>query len=118
METKITTKAGTSFSQGTRLFTHQIITTEDLIAFKQELLTEFEKLFKSYSTQTQRRWLKAHQVRKLLNISAGTLQTLKSSGVIPYTKIGGVHFFDYEDIQRILQEGKNKRCVGMSFNLK
>jgi hypothetical protein len=102
METKTTTKAGTSFTQQARLFAHQIITTEDLVAFKQELLTEFEKLFKSYSPQTQKRWLKAHQVRKLLNISIGTLQTLKSKGVIPYTKIGGVYFFDYEDIQRIL----------------
>jgi DNA-binding transcriptional MerR regulator len=108
METKIITKPGTH-SQGTRLFTHQLITSEDLITFKQELLTEFEKLFKSYSTSMQRRWLKAHQVRKLLNISIGTLQTLKSNGILPYTKIGGVHFFDYEDIQRILQEGKNVR---------
>jgi len=107
METKTTAKAGTSFPPGTRLFTHQIITTEDLVSFKQELLAEFEKLFKSYSTATQKRWLKAHQVRKLLNISIGTLQTLKSSGVIPYSKVGGVHFFDYEDIQRILQEGKS-----------
>ena len=109
METRTTAKAGTSFSQGTRLFAHQIITTVDLVSFKQELLAEFEKLFKSYSTQTQKRWLKAHQVRKLLNISIGTLQTLKSSGVIPYSKVGGVHFFDYEDIQRILQEGKTGR---------
>jgi len=84
METKTKAKVGTFTSQATRLFTHQIITTEDLIVFKQELLIEFEKLFKSYSTQTQKRWLKAHQVRRLLNISIGTLQTLKSSGVIPY----------------------------------
>src|SRR3954469_2932501 len=103
METKTTAKAGTSFSQATRLFPNQLITAEHLIEFKSELLSEFERLFKSYSTQTQKRWLKAHQVRKLLNISIGTLQTLKSSGVIPYTKVGGVHFFDYEDIQRILQ---------------
>ena len=108
METKITTKPRVAF-EGTRLFAHQLITSEDFIAFKQELLTEFEKLFKSYSTATQKRWLKAHQVRRLLNISIGTLQTLKSNGILPYTKIGGVHFFDYEDIQRILQEGKNVR---------
>jgi hypothetical protein len=107
METKRTKQLRTSV-QGTRLFAHQLLTSEDLIAFKQELLTEFEKLFKSYSASTQKRWLKAHQVRKLLNISIGTLQTLKSNGILPYTKIGGVHFFDYEDIQRILQEGKNR----------
>ena len=108
METKTITKSGT-LSQGARLFAHQLITSEDLIGFKQELFAEFEKLFKSYSASTQKRWLKAHQVRKLLNISIGTLQTLKANGILPYTKIGGVHFFDYEDIQKILQEGKNVR---------
>jgi hypothetical protein len=107
MESKKTTKAGMPYSQGTRLFPNQLITAEHLIEFKSELLSEFEQLFKSYSTQ--KRWLKAHQVRKLLNISIGTLQTLKSSGVLPYSKIGGVHFFDYEDIQRILQENKEDR---------
>ena len=39
METKITTKPRVAF-EGTRLFAHQLITSEDLIAFKQELLTE------------------------------------------------------------------------------
>src|SRR4051794_18049439 len=104
-------KSGNIVFRATKLFGHQIITTEDLVVFKQELLTEFEKLFKSYSTQTPKRWLKAHQVRKLLNISTGTLQTLKSNGILPYTKIGGVHFFDYEDIQRVLQEGKSSRLM-------
>src|SRR5215471_17789959 len=109
METRKSTKPGLLFSQGTKLFPNQLITAEHLIEFKSELLSEFEQLFKSYSTQTQKRWLKAHQVRKLLNISIGTLQSLKSSGVLPYSKIGGVHFFDYEDIQRILQENKEYR---------
>jgi len=50
--------------------------------------------------------MKSHEVRRLLKISPGTLQTLKSSGTIPYTKIGGVHFYDYEDIQQVLESGK------------
>jgi len=29
--------------------------------------------------------MKSHEVRRLLKISPGTLQTLKSSGTIPYT---------------------------------
>ena len=108
MESKKSIRTGMPYPQGTRLFANQIITAEHLIEFKSELLSEFEQLFKSYSAQTQKRWLKAHQVRKMLNISIGTLQTLKSSGILPYSKIGGVHFFDYEDIQRTLQENKEK----------
>jgi hypothetical protein len=61
---------------------------------------------RSQPLQDPKKWMKSHEVRRLLKISPGTLQTLKSSGVIPYTKIGGVHFFDYQDIQDILQSGK------------
>jgi hypothetical protein len=118
METKLRQKREHRFRMEQDCSHTKIITTEDLVAFKQEVLTEFEKLFKSYSTHTQRRWLKAHQVRKLLNISTGTLQTLKSSEVIPYTKMGGVHFFDYENIQRILQDGKNNCLSTMNHKLK
>src|SRR6266498_5227308 len=107
MDTKTTSRTATSVWQGKRLSAHQIVTTENLIAFKYELLMEFEKLFKSIQHKRKEGGSKAHQVRKLLSISTGTLQALKSSGVIPYTKIGGVHFFDYEDIQRILEERKN-----------
>ncbi len=53
-----------------------------------------------------KKWMKSHEVRRMLKISPGTLQTLKSSGTIPYTKIGGVHFYDYDDIQNLLQSGK------------
>jgi len=52
--------------------------------------------------------MKAHEVRRMLKISSGTLQTLKASGIIPHTKIGGVHFYDYDDIQKILLDNKMK----------
>ena len=63
-----------------------------------------KKKLKRYGKNIKK--MKSHEVRRLLKISPGTLQTLKASGIIPYTKIGGVHFYDYEDIQRILESGK------------
>ncbi|MEJ7681801.1 MAG: helix-turn-helix domain-containing protein [Segetibacter sp.] len=62
--------------------------------------------FKSQTGAVPKKWLKSYEVRRLLKISPGTLQTLKSTGVIPYTKIGGLHFYDYEDIQHLLESGK------------
>ncbi len=41
-----------------------------------------------------------------LKFLPGTLQTLKSTGVIPYTKVGGVHFYDYDDIQNCWKQVK------------
>lgn len=83
-----------------------IITPEDLQLFKAELLEAIEKLLSQRQSVPAQRWLKSPQVRKLLNLSPGTLQNLRINGTLPFSKIGGVIFYDYEDIERILQERK------------
>jgi hypothetical protein len=34
------------------------------------------------------------------------LQNLKNTGVLPFSKMGGIHFYDNEEIQRLLESGK------------
>ena len=92
-----------------KIFANQLITVDDLLQFKKQLLEELLTALKSQINLVQKKWLKSHEVRKLLKISPGTLQTLKSSGIIPFTKIGGVHFYEYQDIEKVLQSGKT-RC--------
>jgi hypothetical protein len=92
-----------------KIFANQLITVDDLHEFKKQLVDELLVALKSQTSASTKKWMKSHEVRRLLKISPGTLQTLKSSGVIPYTKIGGVHFFDYEDILNVLQSGKVNR---------
>lgn len=89
-----------------KIFAHQLITIDDLQQFKKQLLDELITALKTQTGTIPKKWMKSHEVRRLLKISPGTLQTLKSSGVIPYTKIGGVHFYDYGDIQQLLEAGK------------
>jgi hypothetical protein len=84
----------------------EIITTDDLREFKIELLEDFKKLLKEHSGQPSKKWLKSTEVRKLLGISHGTLQNLRINGTLPYTKIGGILYYDYEDIQKILMDKK------------
>tara|TARA_R110002072_G_scaffold192503_1_gene349538 strand:+ start:1822 stop:1962 length:141 start_codon:yes stop_codon:yes gene_type:complete len=38
----------------------------------------------------------------MLGISPGTLQNMRINGTLPYTKVGGLIFFDNEDIQKML----------------
>lgn len=92
-----------------KIFANQLITVEDLQLFKNQLLDELIAALKAQTGTIPKKWMKSHEVRRLLKISPGTLQTLKSSGVIPYTKIGGVHFYDYGDIQKLLETGKTNR---------
>jgi glutaredoxin len=95
-----------------KIFAHQLITIDDLEQFKKQLLDELLLALKKQAGVLPKKWLKSHEIRRLLKISPGTLQTLKSSGTIPYTKIGGVHFYDYDDIQRLLEAGKVNTSVG------
>lgn len=94
----------------------EIITTEDLREFKSELLTELRKMFNEHHGQPAKKWLKSYEVKKLLGISPGTLQNLRVNGTLPYTKIGGQMFYDYEDIRKMLEPTKEK--PRFSFDLK
>ena len=80
----------------------KIITPEDLQAFKHELLEELAKLLIQRSERPMKKWLRSAEVRKMLHISTGTLQNLRVNGTLPFTKIGGIVFYDYEDIQKML----------------
>ena len=53
-----------------------------------------------------KKWLKSTEVRKLLGISPGTLQNLRINGTLPYSKIGGVIYYDHEEIQNILAQNR------------
>lgn len=86
----------------------EILTTDDLREFKIELLTEFKKMLKEQNGQPAKKWLKSYEVKKLLGISPGTLQNLRVNGTLPFTKIGGQMFYDYEDIRKMLEPIKPK----------
>ncbi|TCN60436.1 helix-turn-helix domain-containing protein [Acetobacteroides hydrogenigenes] len=89
-----------------RLSRDQIATTGDLLALKNELIDEIKNLLKGRQNSSQKPWLKSADVRKMLNISDGTLQTLRINGTIPYTKIGGAIYYAYEDIVTLLEENR------------
>jgi 3-methyladenine DNA glycosylase Tag len=86
-----------------------IITPEDLQAFKLELLEDLRKLISERNTPPAQQWYKSHEIRKLLGISQGTLQHLRTTGTLPFTKIGGVILYDYQDIQKMIQDHKRSR---------
>ena len=83
-----------------------IITTEDLLEFKIDLLQEIKKIIQSSENNTIKKWLKSKEVTKLLNISPGTLQNLRINGTLTYTKIGGTIYYDNTAIEKLLMTNK------------
>ncbi|MBB6680051.1 helix-turn-helix domain-containing protein [Aequorivita sp. 609] len=49
-------------------------------------------------------WLDNQEVLQLLHISLRTLQTLRSNGTLPYSKIRGKFYYKVSDIEQLLQE--------------
>lgn len=83
-----------------------IITTEDLLEFKMELLDGIKKLLNTQSGQVTKKWMKSPEVRELLGISPGTLQNLRVNGTLPYTRVGGVLYYDYQEIMQVLDKNR------------
>lgn len=83
----------------------EVITREDLNEFRTLLLNDLKEIMHSKTQQTKK-WLKSNEVRKLLNISPGTLQNLRINGTLTYTKIGGIMYYDNADIDKLLNSNK------------
>lgn len=83
----------------------EVITKEDLNEFRILLLNDFREILIN-NTQPTKQWLKSKEVRKLLNISPGTLQTLRINKTLSYTKIGGILYYDNADIEKLLSANK------------
>ncbi|WP_439182537.1 helix-turn-helix domain-containing protein [Carboxylicivirga taeanensis] len=85
----------------------EVLTIEDLKEFKTELLSEIKKLLSSQDVSQNKQWLKTKEVLKILRISPNTLTNMRISGDLPATKIGGIYYYNYQDIQKMLLQNKS-----------
>ncbi|MEP7375971.1 MAG: helix-turn-helix domain-containing protein [Chitinophagaceae bacterium] len=80
-----------------------ILTKEDLNQFKEELFTEIRQTLHEAKPQVKQ-WLKSDEVKDLLKVSASTLQTLRINGTLTYTKLGGIIYYDYSHIEKVMKD--------------
>lgn len=88
--------------------TYEMITSEDLQKFRLQLLEDLSRLLSGALVQPgqqSKEWLRSSEVRKMLSISPGTLQNLRIKNILPYRKVGGIVYYKYQDILKVL-EGK------------
>lgn len=75
----------------------------------EEILKAIQNLqSKLSSPQIEQKFLRSADVRKLLNISDGTLQRLRISGTLNAKKVNGTWFYKYENINKMLNENTSK----------
>jgi hypothetical protein len=89
--------------------TYEIITQEDLQKFRLQLLEDLTRMLSgAVQPQSNKEWLRSSEVRKILGISHGTLQNLRIKNILPHRKIGGLMYYKYQDILRLLEGGGDK----------
>lgn len=81
-----------------------LATKQDLEMLQAALLQAMSEYMGSNSTEKPE-WLRSKQVRQMLNISDGTLQTLRIKKILNPTKLGSVWYYRFSEIQELLNAG-------------
>jgi len=83
------------------------ITKDDLRQFGMLLIDEMRALLAANSVQEERaeaEWIKTRAVRKLLDISAGTLQNIRVTEKIRCKKVLGTYYYNKADLLKLFSE--------------
>ena len=86
-----------------------LVTRPELERFKAEIVIEIKKILLSERRPVVKLWMRSADVRKLLGISAGTLQNLRTNGTLHYSKIGGCMFYRTEDVEKMMNDGSTDK---------
>lgn len=78
----------------------EIVTKEDLQEFGAQLLKDIKGLL---DNNRPKKWIKTQEVLDMLGMSDVTLQTLRSKGIIPFKKLGGICYYNIEEIEEVMK---------------
>lgn len=88
------------------------ITKEDLQQFGTFLIGTIRKMMEGVSTTDkeaiQPEWLKSRAVRRMLDISPGTLQNLRITGKVRFKKVLGSYYYSKDDLIQLFHENQGK----------
>ncbi|MFP5439104.1 MAG: helix-turn-helix domain-containing protein [Bacteroidia bacterium] len=84
------------------------ITKEDLKQFGTSMMANLREMIHEAlplnKNENGPQWLKSKVVRKLLDISPGSLQSLRVTGKMRFKKILGSYYYNKEDIEKLFNE--------------
>jgi len=88
------------------MMNQELITRDDLQQFRSDLLKDIHNIFLKQIQVCNKPLLKNSEVKKLLSLSESKLQRLRIRGLLSSTKIGGVHYYRYTDIEKMMEGSK------------
>ena len=87
-----------------------VVTKEDLKQFSLLLLDKIESLLEKSSCVKSEtndpEWIKSKSVRKLLDISAGSVQNLRTTQKVRFKKVLGSYYYNRVDLEKLFTDEK------------
>lgn len=84
------------------------ISKEDLRQFGLLLMDNLrqmmQKVLPEDKQNAQPEWLKSRAVRKLMDVSPGTLQNLRVTGKVRFKKVMGSYYYNKADLDKLFKE--------------
>ncbi|WP_433780505.1 DNA-binding protein [Flavobacterium anhuiense] len=87
---------------------NEMVTKEDLRQFGLLLIDKLQAVFKEKDSANKEpfepEWIKSKSVRRLLDISAGSVQNLRTSQKVRFKKVLGSYYYSREDIEKLFKD--------------
>lgn len=89
----------------------EIVTKDDLRQFGLVLLDKIKIVIQenafAQTKSPQPEWLKSKSVRKMLDISAGSVQNLRMTQKVRFKKVLGSYYYNKEDLEKLFSDAAN-----------
>lgn len=87
---------------------NDVLTKDDLRQFRMLLVNDIRKIMQETETDEkdniQAEWLKSRAVRKLLDMSPGSLQNLRVTKKVRFKRVLGSYYYNHEDLKNLFIE--------------
>ena len=84
----------------------EIVTKEDLRLFRIQLLDDIKKMLDARPKEEEmQEWLRSGEVKKILKVSASTLQNLRIGGQLKPVKIKGTWYYSLSELNELFKKG-------------
>ncbi len=87
----------------------ELITKEDLISFKQDLIVELRDIISKNKPTEESQYLTTLEARKMLRVSVNSLAKIRNEFGLTRTQILGKFYYKKTEILRLLEQNKEKK---------
>jgi hypothetical protein len=84
-----------------------VATNDDLALLRKQLLEDLSKMLNENKISAYKKWVRTSDVEEMLGLSASSVQNLRTSGALGFSKINGTIFYKLEDIEKLLENNHN-----------